>query len=106
MVGHPRGDWCASTMYDMAVCKLGRVVGCARGARSQIPCSGSDAMEVRRGQGHMQASIGETLQHEHHIRRSTAGIDRADHGKSTLSCVPPNDLGNHSDADLGNTVGR
>ena len=30
------------------------------GPRSQVPCSGRDAMEVRRGQGHMPASLRQT----------------------------------------------
>ena len=30
-------------------------------ALSQIQCPGTDAMEVRRGQGHMQPSLGQTL---------------------------------------------
>ena len=50
------------------------------GPWSQVPCSGRDSMELRRGQGHMQASLGQTLQH--HVRRSTARIDRADHETS------------------------
>ena len=32
------------------------------GPRSQVPCSGRDAMEVRMGQGHMQAYLEQTLQ--------------------------------------------
>ena len=31
------------------------------GPRSQVPCSGRDAMEVRRGRGHMQASRNQTF---------------------------------------------
>ena len=57
------------------------------GPWSQIPCSGRDAMQVRRGQGHMRASLGQTLQHRHHVRRSMARIDGADHGTGILSCV-------------------
>ena len=55
------------------------------GARSPVPCLGRDAMEVRRGQGHMQASLEQTLQHQQHVRR--AGFDRADLGTGILSCV-------------------
>ena len=32
VVGHPQGGQCASTVHDMAVCILPRVMGCARGA--------------------------------------------------------------------------
>ena len=39
-----------------------------RGPRSQVPCSGRDAMEVRRGHGHRQTSPGQTLQHTQHLR--------------------------------------
>ena len=31
------------------------------GPRSQVPCSGRDAMEVKRGQGHMQASLNQSI---------------------------------------------
>ena len=31
------------------------------GPRSQVPCSSRDAMEVRRGQGHMQASLNQNI---------------------------------------------
>ena len=40
------------------------------GPRSQVPCSGRDAMEVRRGQGHMQASLNHTIEQD--------GIERVD----------------------------
>ena len=55
------------------------------GPRSQVPCSGRDAMEVRRGQGHMQASLEQTLQHQQHVCR--AGFDPAHLGTGILSCV-------------------
>ena len=40
------------------------------GLQSQVPCSGRDAMEVRRSQGHMQASLNQTI--------SQDGIARVD----------------------------
>ena len=40
------------------------------GPRSQVPCLGRDAMEVRRGEGHMQASLNQNI--------SQDGIARAD----------------------------
>ena len=73
------------------------------GPRSQIPCSGKDAMEVRRGQCHMQASLGQTLQHQQHVRRPTVGFDRADHATGMRSS---NDLGNGSSVDVGSTINR
>ena len=36
------------------------------GPRSQVPCSGRDAMEVRRGQGHMQASLEQNFHQQQH----------------------------------------
>ena len=51
---------------------------------SQVSCSGRDAMEVRRGQGHTEASLEQNLQHQQHVRQ---GFDRADHGTSILSGV-------------------
>ena len=39
------------------------------GPRSQVPCSGRDAMEVRRGQGHMQASLNQDIDQQHGIAR-------------------------------------
>ena len=58
---------------------------CTGGARSQVPCLGGDAMEVARCQGHMQASLGQTLQHQQHVRR--AGCDPAYYGTRIGSCV-------------------
>ena len=37
------------------------------GPRSQVPCSGRDAMEVRKGQGHMQASLSQNIDQKHGI---------------------------------------
>ena len=54
------------------------------GPRSQVPCSGRDAMELRRGQGHMQASLEQNLHHQQH---GFQGIDRAAHATGILSCV-------------------
>ena len=45
VVGHPQGGQFASTVYF----EVSWVVH--GGPRSQVPCSGRDAMEVRRGQG-------------------------------------------------------
>ena len=54
------------------------------GARSQVPGSGRDAMGVRRGQGHMQASLEQNLQHQQHVRIK---FDPAHHGTGILSCI-------------------
>ena len=42
-----------------------------RGPRSQVPCSGRDAMGVRRGQGHMLASLNQNIDQQHGIE----GVD-------------------------------
>ena len=34
------------------------------GPRLQVPCSGRDAMEVRRGHGHMQASPNQNIEQQ------------------------------------------
>ena len=51
------------------------------GPRSQVPCSGRDVMEVRRGQGHMQASLKQTISQDGIARvdgpAAEAGICRA-----------------------------
>ena len=39
------------------------------GPRSQVTCSGRDAMEVRRGQGHMQASLNQNIDQQDGIAR-------------------------------------
>ena len=36
------------------------------GSRSHVPCSGSDAMESRRGRGHMHDSLEQNLHHQQH----------------------------------------
>ena len=54
------------------------------GPRSQVPCSGRDAMEVRRGQGHMQASLNRNIDQQHGI----AGVDGRAAPRGILSrCV-------------------
>ena len=49
-------------MYDTAFCKFDVSWVVQGGPRSEVPFSGMVAMEVRRGRGHMQASLGQTLQ--------------------------------------------
>ena len=71
-------------------------------SRSQVPCSARDAMEVRRGQGHMQASLNHII--------SQDGIARAD-GRADEAGIcrvvrSSGDLGNRSSLDLGSTIGR
>ena len=39
------------------------------GPRSQVSCSGRDAMEVRRGQGHRQASLNQKIDQQDGIAR-------------------------------------
>ena len=52
------------------------------GARSQVPCSGRDATEVRRGQGHMQASQNQNIDQQDGI----ATIDGRATPPGVLSC--------------------
>ena len=52
------------------------------GPRSQVPCSGRDAMEVRRGQGHMQASLNQNIDQQH----GTESVDRRADPPGILSC--------------------
>ena len=52
------------------------------GPRSQVPCSGRDAMEVRRGQGHMQASLDQNIDQHDGIE----GVDRRADPPGILSC--------------------
>ena len=52
------------------------------GPRSQVPCSGRDAMKVRRGQGHMQASLNQTFEQEDGIAR----VDGRAAAPRILSC--------------------
>ena len=101
VVGHPQGGQCASTVHDMVVCILVSWV-VHGGPWSQVPCSGRDAMEVRRGQGHMQASLNQTISQDGIARvggrAAKAGICRAVRSRG--------DLGNRSSLDLGSTIGR
>ena len=54
------------------------------GPRSQVPCSGRDAMEVRRGQGHMQASRNQNIA----IQAGYAGaVGRAGEAGIFVLCV-------------------
>ena len=52
------------------------------GPRSQVPCSGRDAMEVRRGPGHMQASRNRNIDQQHGIE----GVDGQADPPGILSC--------------------
>ena len=73
------------------------------GPRSQVPCSGMDAMEVRRGQGHMQASRNHTFA----IQDGYAGaVGRAGEAGIFRAVRSSGDLGNRSSLDLGSTIGR
>ena len=73
------------------------------GPRSQVPCSGRDAMEVRRGQGHMQASLNQNIS----IQDGYAGVVGPAGEAGIFRAVRSSgDLGNHSSLDLGSTIGR
>ena len=70
------------------------------GPRSQVP--GRDAMEVRRGQGHIQASLNQTS--------SQIGIARVN-GRAAeagicLGVRSSGNLGNRPSLGLGSTIGR
>ena len=52
------------------------------GPRSQVPSSGRDAMEVRRGQGYMQASLNQKIEQQDGI----AGVDARAAAPRILSC--------------------
>ena len=52
------------------------------GPRSQVPYSGRDAMEVRRGQGHMQASLNHSIEQQDGIAR----VDGQAAAQSIKSC--------------------
>ena len=72
------------------------------GPRSQVPCSGRDAMEVRRGQGHMQASLNQTISQD-----GIARLDgRAAEAGICLAVCSSGDLGDRSSLDLVSTIGR
>ena len=72
------------------------------GPRSQVPCSGRDAMEVRRGQGHMQASLKQSISNQDGIARS---VGRAGEAGIFRALRSSGDLGNRSSLDLGSTIG-
>ena len=73
------------------------------GPRSQVPCSGRDAMEVRRGQGHMQASLNQNISIQDGNARA---VGRAGEAGIFRAVRSGGDLGNRSSLDLGNTIGR
>ena len=52
------------------------------GPRSEVPCSGRDTMEVRRGHGHMQASLNQNINQHHSIE----GVDGRADRPGILSC--------------------
>ena len=54
------------------------------GGRSLVPCSGRDAVVVRRGQGHMRALLEQNLLHEQHVRQ---GFDQADNRTGISFCI-------------------
>ena len=73
------------------------------GPRSQVPCSGRDAMEVGRGQGHMQASRNQTFA----IQDGYAGaVGQAGEAGIFLAVRSSGDLGNRSSLDPGSKIGR
>ena len=73
------------------------------GPRSQVPCLGRDAMEVRRGQGHMQASVNQSISQQDGIERA---LGRANEVGRCRAVCSSGDLGNRSGLDLGSTIGR
>ena len=73
------------------------------GPRSQVPCSARDAMEVRRGQGHMQASLNQSISQQDGIARA---VGRAGEVGIFRAVRSSGDLGNRSSLDLGSTIGR
>ena len=73
------------------------------GPRSQVPCSGRDAMEVWRGQGHMQASLGYGARDHHSQSKCRTGETTA--RASILPCAPALIWGGLSGVDLGGAIG-
>ena len=71
--------------------------------RSQVPCSGRDAMEVRRGQGHMQASLNRNISIQDGNARA---VGRAGEAGIFRDVRSNGDLENRSSLDLGSTIGR
>ena len=72
------------------------------GPRSQVPCSGRDAMEVRRGQGHMQASLNQSISQDG-IARAVGRADEAGICRAVRSSGDPRNL---SSLDRGSTISR
>ena len=73
------------------------------GPRAQVPCSGRNAMEVRRGQGRMQASRNQNIS----IQDGYAGaVGRAGEASIFRAVHSGGDLGNRSSLDLGSTIAR
>ena len=83
------GDQAPCMIWLLAYFDVSWVVGGGGGGggRSQVPCSGRDTMEVRRGHRHMLASLGQTLRHQQNVGRSPTRFDRVDYGTGILSCV-------------------
>ena len=73
------------------------------GPRSQVPCSGRDAMGVRRGHGHMQASLNQSISQQDGNERA---VGRAGEAGMCRVVRSKGDLGNRSSLDLGSTIGR
>ena len=73
------------------------------GSRSQVPCLGRDAMEVRRGQGPMQASLNQNNATQDGYARA---FGRADEAGIFRALRSSGDLGNRPSLDLGSTIGR
>ena len=90
---------CITSLF--AYCDVSWVVH--GGPRSQVPCSGRDAMEVRRGQGHMQASLNQSFSNQDGIARA---VGRAGEAGIFRAVRSSGDLGNCSSLDLGSTIGR
>ena len=73
------------------------------GPRSQVPCSGRDAMEVTRGRGHMHASLNQNIAIQD---RYTGAVGRAGEASIFRAVCSSGDLGNRSSLDPGSTIGR
>ena len=73
------------------------------GPRSQVPCSGRDAMEVRRGRGHMQASLNQSISQQD---GNKGAVGRAGEAGMCRVVRSSGDLGNRSFLDPGSTIGR
>ena len=71
-------------MYEWAFCIFHVTWVVHGGPQSQVPFSGRDSVKVRRGQGHMQASLGHAV---HHHGQSECRSPRRNHGAGNLPCV-------------------